>query len=106
MGSAVSLRTDFDGEKLRLLARQTKDANQGRIPEHPAGHSDIIRPPKPGYPATLVWRLRGLMIWLSGLGAFVTCSEFGFPHALAVEFDAVGIVDEAIENGISVSVVR
>lgn len=30
MGSAVSLRTDFDGEKLRLLARQTKDANQAR----------------------------------------------------------------------------
>ncbi|MEL6646050.1 MAG: hypothetical protein AAFQ79_19115, partial [Pseudomonadota bacterium] len=23
-----------------------------RIPEHPAGHSDDIRPPKPGYPAT------------------------------------------------------
>ena len=41
------------------------------------------------------------MIWLSGLGAFVTCSEFGFPHALAVEFDAVGIVDEAVEDGIS-----
>jgi hypothetical protein len=38
------------------------------------------------------------MIWLSGLGAFVTCIEFGFPHALAVEFDAVGIVDEAIED--------
>jgi hypothetical protein len=25
-----------------------------RIPEHPAGHSDNIRPPKPVYPATLV----------------------------------------------------
>jgi len=25
-----------------------------RIPEHPAGHSDNIRPPKPGHPATLV----------------------------------------------------
>ncbi len=25
-----------------------------RIPEYPAGHSDNIRPPKPGYPATLV----------------------------------------------------
>ena len=25
-----------------------------RIPEHPAGHSDNIRPPKPGYPATHV----------------------------------------------------
>jgi len=24
-----------------------------RIPEHPAGHSDNIRPPKLGYPATL-----------------------------------------------------
>jgi hypothetical protein len=25
-----------------------------RIPEHPAGHSDNIRPPKPVYLATLV----------------------------------------------------
>ncbi|PCJ09737.1 MAG: hypothetical protein COB16_03340 [Rhodobacteraceae bacterium] len=25
-----------------------------RIPEHPTGHSDTIRPPKPGYSATLV----------------------------------------------------
>jgi transposase len=32
MGSTVALRTDFDGEKLRLLARQTKDANQARRP--------------------------------------------------------------------------
>jgi len=38
------------------------------------------------------------MIWLSGLGAFVTCSEFGYPHDLAVAFDAVCIVDEAIED--------
>src|ERR1700712_1594215 len=30
MGSAVSLRVDFDGDKLRLLARQTKDASQAR----------------------------------------------------------------------------
>ena len=30
MGSAVSLRADFDGAGLRLLARQTKDANQAR----------------------------------------------------------------------------
>lgn len=30
MVSAVSLRTDFDGERLRLLARHTKDANQAR----------------------------------------------------------------------------
>ena len=30
MGSAVSLGTDFDGRGLRLLARQTKDANQAR----------------------------------------------------------------------------
>ena len=30
MGSAVSLRVDFDGAALRLLARQTKDANQAR----------------------------------------------------------------------------
>src|SRR6195952_5465899 len=30
MGSAVSLRVDFDGDKLRLMARQTKDASQAR----------------------------------------------------------------------------
>ncbi|MBZ5763872.1 winged helix-turn-helix domain-containing protein, partial [Rhizobium sp. VS19-DR104.2] len=30
MGSALSLRRDFDGTGLRLLARQTKDANQAR----------------------------------------------------------------------------
>ena len=28
-----------------------------RIPGYPAGHSDNIRPPKPGYPATFVRRL-------------------------------------------------
>ncbi|WP_425602849.1 transposase [Hoeflea algicola] len=28
--------------------------SQLRIPEYPAGHSDNIRPPKPGYPATLI----------------------------------------------------
>ena len=30
MGSAVSLRDDFDAEALRLLAKRTRDANQGR----------------------------------------------------------------------------
>lgn len=30
MGSAVSLRADFDGDRLRLLDRQTKDARQAR----------------------------------------------------------------------------
>jgi len=30
MGSAISLRSDFDGNELRLLARQTKDATQAR----------------------------------------------------------------------------
>ena len=30
MGSAISLRSDFDGDRLRLLARQTKDADQAR----------------------------------------------------------------------------
>lgn len=32
MGSALSLRSDFDGARLRRLARQTRDANQaGRL---------------------------------------------------------------------------
>jgi transposase len=30
MGSALSLRSDFDGARLRLLARQTRDADQAR----------------------------------------------------------------------------
>jgi transposase len=30
MGSAISLRSDFDGNGLRLLARRTKDASQAR----------------------------------------------------------------------------
>ena len=30
MGSAISLRGDFDGARLRLLARQTRDADQAR----------------------------------------------------------------------------
>jgi transposase len=30
MGSAVSLRPDFDGARLRLLGRQTRDADQAR----------------------------------------------------------------------------
>jgi len=30
MGSALSLRSDFDGARLRQLARQTRDANQAR----------------------------------------------------------------------------
>lgn len=30
MGSAILLRSDFDGAKLRLLARQTRDSDQAR----------------------------------------------------------------------------
>ena len=30
MGSSICLRSDFDGDELRLLARQTKDAGQAR----------------------------------------------------------------------------
>lgn len=30
MGSAISLRSDFDGDGLRLLARRSQDANQAR----------------------------------------------------------------------------
>lgn len=30
MGSAILLRSDFDGNGLRLLARQTNDASQAR----------------------------------------------------------------------------
>ncbi|MDW9924825.1 hypothetical protein GOB36_30810 [Sinorhizobium meliloti] len=30
MGSAISLREDFDAERLRRLARQTRDAAQAR----------------------------------------------------------------------------
>jgi hypothetical protein len=37
---------------------------------------------------------------VSVLGAFVTSFEFCFSHALPVEFDAVGVVYETVENGI------
>jgi hypothetical protein len=37
---------------------------------------------------------------LTVLGAFVTCFEFGFSHALAVEFDAICVVYETVENGL------
>lgn len=33
---------------------------------------------------------------MSVLGSFVTWSEFGFPHALTVAFDAVCAVHEAV----------
>jgi len=36
------------------IRRKRASRMRVRIPEHPAGHSDNIRPPKPGYPATLV----------------------------------------------------
>ncbi|SFE96808.1 hypothetical protein SAMN04488523_11382 [Sulfitobacter brevis] len=42
-----TIRMDFaDGSKHFVL--------MVRIPVHPAGHSDNIRPPKPVYPAALV----------------------------------------------------
>ena len=92
---------DFDLlQKMMDDVHELKAGQMLRIPGHPAGHSDNIRPPKPGYPATLVQRLRGLRFWVSSLGVFVTCFEFGFPHALAVEFDAVGIMHEAVEDGV------
>jgi hypothetical protein len=46
-------KTDSTGLSLRIaLTPPLRDFV--RIPEHPAGHSDNIRPPKPVYPATLV----------------------------------------------------
>ena len=46
-----------DNEKFETLIdchERFLDAIDGvlRIPEHPAGHSDDIRAPRPGYPAT------------------------------------------------------
>ena len=48
------------GGKPAVVAANTLDRqfevnapDRVRIPEYPAGHSDNIRPPKPGYPATL-----------------------------------------------------
>jgi hypothetical protein len=38
----------------RVEVGRADKATMVRIPEHPAGHSDNIRPPKPVYPATLV----------------------------------------------------
>ncbi len=39
--------------KTPICDMTTTARDKVRIPEHPAGHSDDIRPPKPGYPATL-----------------------------------------------------
>lgn len=39
-------------------------------------------------------------VWLSVFGAFVTCFDLSFSHALAVELNAVGVVNEAVENSI------
>ena len=38
----------------RIFGRFKSPWHALRIPGYPAGHSDDIRPPKPGYPATLV----------------------------------------------------
>jgi hypothetical protein len=46
MGEDVSELFDMIAAQMKVI--------QVRIPEHPAGHSDNIRPPKPVYPATLV----------------------------------------------------
>jgi hypothetical protein len=40
-----------------LNDRKVRMADGLRIPGYPAGHSDNIRPPKPGYPATFGGRL-------------------------------------------------
>jgi hypothetical protein len=45
-------------------------------------------------------RLQSLNFWLSALGAFVTCFEFGLPHALPLKFDAIRVVYEAVKHGI------
>ena len=38
----------------RHFGFRPRDADGLRIPDYPAGHSSDIRPPKPGYPATLI----------------------------------------------------
>ena len=45
-----------ENEQIADLLTGLTDARKTwvRIPEYPASHSDNIRPPKPGYPATLV----------------------------------------------------
>ena len=50
-------RADQIGMGGRMLSVQVGGSSrnaQVRIPGYPAGHSDDIRPPKPGYPGTLV----------------------------------------------------
>lgn len=37
-----------------FMADNTRKPQSLRIPDYPAGHSSDIRPPKPGYPATLI----------------------------------------------------
>jgi len=62
--TVVLMTENWSGAQLRQLARDARSmarrenrsavGTDVRIPEHPAGHSDNIRPPKPEYPATLV----------------------------------------------------
>ena len=61
-----------------------------------------IRPPIPGYSATPVTRcLEAVGFRVSALVVFVIPFGDVFSHQRAVEFDTVGIVDDAIEDGVS-----
>lgn len=71
-----------------------------RIPAHPPTHSDNIRPPIPGYPATCDALPRGSFFPLSGLRVFVIHFGDGFSHGRPLEFEAVGVMDDAIEDSI------
>jgi len=50
----LAVNDDCCRENLCLMADTSISGARVRIPEYPAGHSDNIRPPKPGYLATLV----------------------------------------------------
>jgi hypothetical protein len=71
-----------------------------RIPEDPAILSDFIRLPVPGYPATCDALPRGSVFWLSVLRGFVTHFGDGLKHELALKFEAVGDVNDAVQNDI------
>ena len=44
----------IDKDINRIIAKVRARVEHLRIPDYPAAHSSDIRPPKPGYPATLV----------------------------------------------------
>lgn len=71
-----------------------------RIPDYPPAHSNNIRPPIPDYPPTFDALRLGRLFFYSVFVAFVKGFDFCFPHGLSIEFEAIGVVNDAVEDGV------